>query len=123
MAKVPYAFQNAVRNVYLNLLRTFVEDAGLILDLKHYNEDVIISTGFIRSSEIVAVIDSHSPLGEPDDLTNEYAPRRHNIRTYNGLKIRITNLRHRQQIEKFAENMRKQLVEDVVVEDAPGNIS
>ena len=123
MTKVPYAFQNAVRNVYLNLLRTFVEDAGLTLDLEYHDEDVIISTGFLRSSEIVAVIDSHSQWGEPDDLTNEYAPRRHNRRVYNGLKIKITNFRYRQQIDKFADNMRRQLGEDVIVEDAPGNIS
>jgi hypothetical protein len=123
MTKVPYAFQNAVRNVYVSLLEAFAKDAGLILDLKHYNEDVIISTGFIRSSEIVAIIRSHSQWGEPDDLTNEYSPRRHNRRIYTGLKIMVKNFRYRQQIEKFADNMRRQLDEDVIVEDEPDKIS
>lgn len=43
MTKVPFAFQDAVRNVYFGLLERFVEDAGLTLNLEKYKEDVILS--------------------------------------------------------------------------------
>ena len=114
MAKVPYAFQNAVRNVYFNLLRRFVENEGLTLDLEHHKEDVIISTGYLRSPAVVAIIDSHSQWGEPNDLTNESTPRGLNGRTYEGLKIITKNYRYRQRIENIADNMKKSLEEDVI---------
>lgn len=116
MKKVPFAFQNAVRGTYFNLLKKFTGDEGLTLDLDHYGEDVIISCGYLRPPAVVAIIDSHSTWGEPDDLTNEHTPRGLNKRTYNNLKIIVKNYRYRERIEKFADNMRRQLEEDVIVE-------
>lgn len=121
MKKVPFAFQNSIRNVYFNLLKRSVEDAGLTLNLGNYKDDVIISCGYLRPPEVVAIIDSHSPWGEPDDLTNEHTPRGLNGRTYDGLKIIIKNLRYRDKIEKFADNMKRQLEEDVTVEQVSDN--
>lgn len=121
MKKVPFAFQNAVRKVYFDLLRRFVEDQRLILNLENYKEDVILSSGFLREPAVVAIIDSHSPWGEPDDLTNEFTPRGLNTRTYNGLKIIIKNFRYRERIEKIAENMRRNLEEDVIVKEMLGD--
>lgn len=66
MKKVPFAFQNAVRNAYFNLLRKSVRDQRLTLNLENYKEDVILSEGFLRPPAIVAIIDSHSPWGEPE---------------------------------------------------------
>lgn len=119
MTKVPFAFQNAVRGTYFNLLRMFVENEGLILDLEHCKEDVIISAGHLGLRAVVAIVDSHSPWGESNDLTNEYTPRGLNGRTYNGLKIVIKNFRYRQRIEKVADNMKRSLEEDVIVEEMP----
>lgn len=116
MKKVPFAFQDAVRNVYFELLRKFIEDTGLTLNIEKYKEDVILSEKLVKSPTIVAVIDSHSPWGEPNDLTNELTPRGLNNRTYDGLKIIIKDNRYKQQIEKIADNMRMQLAEDVSVE-------
>lgn len=118
MKKVPFAFQETVRNVYFSLLKRFIEDVGLTLNLENYKEDVILSEGLLRQPEIIAIIDSHSPWGEPNDLTNEITPRGFNGRTYDGLKIIIKNNRYRQQIEKIADNMRRQLGEDVTIKEA-----
>lgn len=117
MKKVPFAFQNAVRNAYFNLLRKSIRDQRLTLNLENYKEDVILSEGFLRPPAIVAIIDSHSPWGEPDDLTNEFSPRGLNGRTYYGLKIIIKNFRYREQIEKIADNMKRNLEEDVIVKE------
>lgn len=117
MKKVPFAFQNTVRKVYFDLLRRFTKDAGLTLDLEYHKDDVIISEGFLRSPAIVAIIDSHSPWGEPDSLTNENTPRGINGRTYDGLKIIIKNFRYRDRIEKIANNMKNNLEEDVIIRE------
>jgi hypothetical protein len=119
MTKVPFVFQSAVRMTYFNLLRRYVEEEGLTLDLEHYDEDVIIYAGFLIPTVIVAVIYSHSKWGEPNDLTNESTPRGLNGRKYDGLQITIKNFRYRQRIEKIAENMKRSLEEDVVVEKMP----
>jgi len=45
MKKVPYAFQNAVRREYFDLLKRFTEDQGLTPDLQDHEgnkDDVII---------------------------------------------------------------------------------
>lgn len=118
MKKVPFAFQNTVRKVYFDILRRFTENQGLYLNLVNYKDDVIISTGFLREPAVVAIIDSHSPWGEPDDLTNENTPRGVNGRTYDGLKIIVKNFRYRDRIKKMADNMKNNLEEDVIVEDA-----
>lgn len=118
MKKVPFAFQNSVRRVYFDLLRRFTEDAGLALDVENYKDDVIISEGFLRSPTVVAIIDSHSSWGEPDGLTNENTPRGINGRTYDGLKIIIKNFRYKDRIEKIANNMKNNLEEEIIVEDA-----
>jgi hypothetical protein len=117
MKKVIYAFQNAVRKVYFGLLRRFVEDEGLILDLENYHEDAILATRFLRSSEIVAIIYSHSPWGTPDAFTNEDTPRGLNERTYDELKIVLENSKYREKIEKIADNMSRWLEEKVIVND------
>lgn len=118
MKKVPFAFQNAARRVYFDILRRFTEDAGLILNLEYNKEDVILSTGFLREPAVVAIIDSHSSWGEPDGLTNENTPRGINGRTYDGLKIILKNHRYRERIEKIANSMKNNLEEEVTVEDA-----
>lgn len=112
MKKVPFAFQNTVRKVYFDLLKRFIEDQGLCLDLEHYAEDAIISSHFLRDTVTIATIYSHSPWGEPNDLTNESTSR-----TYNGLKIIIWNSRYREKIDKIADNMKRHLEEDVIVEE------
>lgn len=117
MKKVPFAFQNTVRCVYFNLLKRFAEEEGLYLDLENQKEDAIMSTGFLISPTIVAIIDSHSPWGEPDGLTNENTPRGINGRTYDGLKIIVKNFRYRDRIKKIVENMKNNLEEDVIVEE------
>jgi len=117
MTKVPFAFQNAVRNVYFELLEGFVEEVGLTLNLEKYKEDVILSKGLVEPPTIVAIVDSHSPWGEPNDLTNEFSQRGLNNRTYDGLKIVIKDNRYKQQIEKIADNMRRQLAEDVTIKE------
>lgn len=118
MKKVPFIFQNTVRKVYFDLLRRFTEDTGLTLDLENYKDDVILSVGFLRSPAIVAIIDSHSSWGEPDSLTNENTPRGLNGRTYDGLKIILKNFRYKERIEKIANNMKNNLEEEVIVEEA-----
>lgn len=118
MKKVPFAFQSAVRRVYFDLLKRFTEDQGLYLNLENYKEDVIISLGFIRDPVVVAIIDSHSPWGEPNDLTNEDTPRGLNCRTYDGLKIIIGNNRYREKIDKIADDMKRNLEEDVIVKES-----
>lgn len=118
MKKVPFAFQNTVRKVYFDILRRFTEDQGLYLNLVNYKDDVILSTGFLREPAVVAIIDSHSPWGEPDSLTNENTPRGINGRTYDGLKIIVKNFRYRDRIKKIVENMKNNLEEDVIIEDA-----
>lgn len=115
MKKVPYAFQNAVRGVYFNLLRRFVEDEELVLDLENYKEDAILSNRFLRFDEIVAIIDSHSAWGEPNDFTNENTPRGLNERTYDGLMIILKNEKYRKKINNIVDNMKRQLEEDVIV--------
>ncbi len=117
MKKVPFVFQSATRKVYFDLLKRFIEDQGLRLDLKHYQEDVIIFSSFLRDPLIVATIDSHSPWGEPDDLTNEVTHGGANGRTYDGLKTMIWNNRYREKIDKIADNMKRNLEEDVIVEE------
>ena len=121
MKKVPFAFQSTVRRVYFDLLKRFVEEEGLTLNLENYGEDVIISMGFLRPPAIVATIDSHSSWGEPNDLTNEITPKGLNGRTYDGLKITIKNFRYRERIEKIADNMRRHLAEDVIIEEMYDN--
>ena len=117
MKKVMFAFQSAVRNVYFNLLRRYVEEEGLTLNLENYKEDVILSEEFLRSPVIVAIIDSHSSWGEPNDLTNEFTPRGPNGRTYDGLKIIIKNNRYRQKIEKIADRLKRNLEEDIIIKE------
>jgi hypothetical protein len=109
MTKVPFAFQNAVRTVYFDLLSRFIEDEGLSL-----GEDVILDEESFKSP-IVAVIDSHSQWGELNDLTNELTSRGLNNRAYDGLKIVIKDNKYKKQIEKIADNMKRQLAEDVAV--------
>lgn len=116
MKKVPYAFQDAVRNVYFNLLKRFVEDEGLSLDLENFDEDAIISPRFLREPIIVAIIDSHSHWGTPGAFTNENTPRGLNERTYNGLKIIIKNNRYKDKIDKIADLSKRWLEEDVIVD-------
>lgn len=118
MEKLPFVFKNTVRKTYFDLLKRFAEKEGLAVDFEHYKDDVIISAGYIRLSSIIAIIDSHSLWGEPDDLTNEYTPIRTTRRKYDGLKIIIKNPRFRLQIEKFADSMKRSLEEDVIVEIA-----
>ena len=77
------------------------------MNLENYKDDVILSEGFLRSTAIVAIIDSHSLWGEPDSLTNENTPRGLNGRTYDCLKIVLKNFRYRERIEKIADNMRR----------------
>ena len=117
MKKVPLAFQNAVRNIYFDILRKFIEEEGLTLNLENYGEDVILSEGFLRSPAIVAIIDSHSSWGEPNDFTNESTPRGLNGRKYDGLKIIIKDNRYRQRIDKIADNLKRHLAEDVIMSD------
>jgi hypothetical protein len=117
MKKVPYAFQNVVRKVYFDLLRRFIEDEGLILDLENYHEDAILARRHLRSPEIVAIIDSHSPWGTPDAFTNECTPRGLNERMYDELKIIVENSKYREKIEKIADNASRQLEEKVIVKD------
>lgn len=117
MKKVPFAFQNAVRNVYFNLLKRFAEDENLILDLENFDEDVIIKKGFLGSTTIIAVIESHSQWGEPDGLTNEYSKKGLNKREYNGLQITVHDNKFRKNINKIADNLKNNLEEDVLVRD------
>ena len=116
MKKVPYAFQDSVRTVYFNLLKRFVEDEGLSLDLENFDEDAIISPRFLREPKIVAIIDSHSHWGTPDAFTNESTPRGLNERTYNGLKIIIKDNKYKDKIDKIADLAKSWLEEDVIVE-------
>ena len=116
MKKVPFAFQNSVRRVYFDLLKRFTDDQGLCLSLD-YKEDVILSSRFLRDSTVVAIIDSHSPWGETNDLTNESTPRGLNGRTYDGLKILVRDNRYREKIDKIADNMKRNLEEDVIVKE------
>lgn len=118
MEKLPFVFKNAVRNTYFDLLKRFAGEEGLSVDFEHYKDDVIISAGYLRLSSVVAIIDSHSVWGEPDDLTNEYTPMRNTRRTYDGLKIIIKNPRFRPQIEKFADKLKRSLDEEVVIKDS-----
>ncbi len=122
MKKVPLAFKNTVRKVYFDLMRRILEEENLTLDLEHYKDDTIVHTGHLIHPEVVAIIYSHSLWGEPDDLTNEFTPRGLNGRKYDGLKIIIKNNRFRNEIEKVVNNMRRQLDEDVVIEEM-SNIS
>ncbi len=116
MKKVPLAFKNTVRKVYFDLMGRLLEEENLTLDLEHYKDDAIVHAGYLIHPEVVAIIDSHSSWGEPDDLTNEFTPRGLNGRRYDGLKIIIRNNRFRNKIEKFVNNMRRQLDEDVDIE-------
>ena len=118
MKKVPFVFQNSVRNVYFSILRKFIEEEGLTLNLENYDEDVILAEGFLREPAIIATIDSHSSWGAPNDLTNESTPRGLNGRTYDGLKIIIKNNTYRQRIYKIVDNLKRNLAEDVIVKDA-----
>jgi hypothetical protein len=114
MTKIPSVFRNAIRSAYFILLRRFIENEGLTLDLGNFKEDVIVRTGLFVPLVTVAVIESHSKWGKPDDLTVE--PK---ARTYGSLKIVINNLEYQQQIEKIADNMKRSLEEEVVVEKMP----
>lgn len=117
MEKLPFVFNNAVRSTYFDLLKRFAGKEGLAVDFEHYKDDVIISAGYLRLQSIIAIIDSHSSWGEPDDLTNEYTPRRTTRRKYDGLKIIVKNPKFRSQIEKFADSVKRSLEEDVIIED------
>jgi hypothetical protein len=119
MKKVPFVFKNVVRKAYFNLLKEFARKEGLGVDFDHYKEDILIYTHYLGPSIVVTIIDSHSSWGEPDDLTNENTPRGLNGRTYDGLKIIIKYPMFKHKIEKFVDNMKRSLEEDVVVvEDA-----
>ncbi len=118
MKRLPFVFKNVVRRAYFDLLKEFARKEWLGVDFDHYKEDIFIHTGFLDSSVVVAIIDSHSSFGEPSDLTNETTPRGLNGRTYDGLKIIIKHPRFRDRIEKIAENMRRSLEEDVIIEES-----
>lgn len=118
MTGIPFVFKNTIRDSYFNLLKRSVENEGLSLDLGNFKEDVILFMGYLKPSIIVAIVDSHSKWGEPDDLTNEITPRGLNRRTYGGLKIIIVDIRYRRRIEKIADFLKRNLEEDVVIEEA-----
>ncbi len=115
MKKVPFVFQNVVRKRYFEILKIFVEDVDLILEIGNYNKDVIVDRNgriphTVNKLSIVAIIESHSAWGEPDDLTNEGINRK-----YDGLKIFIQNEDYRNKIEEIADRMKGNLEEDVTV--------
>lgn len=110
MKKIPFIFQGAVRDVYFDILTEFIKKEGLTLSLEN-DQDVILSERFYGKPTIVAIIDSHSTWGEPNDLTNEFSPR-----TYDGLKIILKDIIYKQQIDNIADNIKRNLEEEVVVE-------
>lgn len=112
MKRVPLVFQNVVRKRYFEIFKIFVIDLNLVLNVVDYKDDVIIDPKLKTFSPtgIVAIIESHSAWGEADDLTNE-----RKRRTYDGLKIRVTEENYRPYIEKIADNIKRNLEEDVIV--------
>lgn len=111
MKKIPFVFQNVVRKRYFEIFKIFTADADLILDVDNYEDDVLIDRKYKMSpTGIVAIIESHSVWGEPDDLTNERI-----IRKYDGLKISVVDENYRQRIEQIADNIKRNLQEDVTV--------
>ncbi|MFA6096441.1 MAG: hypothetical protein WC788_02295 [Candidatus Paceibacterota bacterium] len=90
---LPHKLRNGGRNVYYSMFSAAAKEAGLSLDRGNYPKVILLS-----GNRVVAIVDSDAQIGEPDDLTNEFNPGGCNNRTYNGLKIRITD-------KEFEENL------------------
>ncbi len=111
MNKLPLIFKDVVRKKYFEMLKIFVEDEDLILDIENYKNDVIVDRkNRCILSGVIAIIDSHSVWGEPDNLIIERINRK-----YDGLKIIFLDEDYRGHAAKIAYKMQRNLEEDVII--------
>ena len=118
---IPHELRNYAREAYYNLFADVARIWDIALDRVHYDNVTLykpilwIRGRPIGNRSIVAVVESDSPCGELNDLTNVFTPGGFNNRKYNGLELTLKNKEYSDQVLDIARVMGGILKETVPV--------